>query len=573
MRGAPALPPDFQNFPYVDAGAPKGGELRLAEIGSYDSLVPWLIKGTAPPQLDWVYDRLMARSWDEPFTLYPLIAASVDVSPDKKTLTFHLDPRAKFNDGKAILAEDIEFSWQFLRDHGRPNTRRIFKTVDDVKRVDDRTITFHFKPDADAEAPMIVAMMTVLPKHYWAPMGAAALNTTLTPPVSSGPYKISKVEPGRTLILSRDKNYWAADLPSRRGQFNFDTVRVDFYRDDGIAVQAFKAHAFDFRRETNPKRWAQDYNVPGIKKENLTDGKPAPFRAFVFNTRRDWFKDIRVREALQLAFDFEWLNKNLFNGAYARTTSIYPKSALAASDSSPPLAGERLALPDGSSGRMPGEGESSPFPLSVASRLLSPASGGEESEERMNLRRAMGLLKDAGWNVKTGKLQNADGKDFSFEILLNDPSDEKIALYYAHALARLGITPAIRTIDSAQFTGRLEQFDFDMTVAQWVSTLSPGSEQAVYWGSRAAASPGSRNYAGIADPQVDADIAALNAAKTQSELETAAHALDRRIMAGAYFIPLYYAPSDWVAYWPQRVRPPEKLSLYGTALEAWHAAP
>jgi len=542
MRGAPALPENFQNFPYVNPDAPKGGELRLAEIGTFDSLVPWLIKGTAPPQLDWVYDKLMARSWDEPFTLYPLIAQSARLSDDKKTLMFQIDPRARFQDGVSITAEDIKFSWEFLRDHGRPNTRRMFKMVDKVEVPDAQHITFHFKPDADAEAPMILAMMTVLPKHYWAPMGATGQNTTLTPPVGSGPYKITRVDAGRTLVLTRDKNYWAADLPSRRGQFNFDIVRVDFYRDDMAALLAFKSHAYDFRREANPKRWVLDYNVKGIQKENQTDGKPAPFRALVFNTRRELFKDIRVRKALQLAFDFKWLNKNLFNGAYARAESIYPKSVLA------------------------------------DSTYHAPQTDGAGSEsQRENLRRAQALLRDAGWEIKKGELQNAHGDKFSFEILLNNPSDEKVALYFAHSLERLNITARIRTVDSAQFTGRLEQFDFDMTVAQWVSTLSPGSEQAVYWGSRAAAQLGSRNYAGIADAAIDADIAALNAAHSNEDLIAAVHRLDRAIMAGAYFIPLYYAPADWIAYWPGRITPPkdskEKPSLYGTALEAWWAKP
>lgn len=538
MRGAPALSENFQNFSYVNPNAPKGGTLRLAEIGTFDSLVPWLIKGTAPPQLDWVYDRLMARSWDEPFTLYPLIAQSAELSANKKTLTFHIDPRARFQDGVPITSDDIKFSYEFLLSHGRPNTRRIFKTVENVTVKDSHTIAFHFRPDADPEAPMIVAMMTVLPKHYWEPMGLAAQNTTLTPPVGSGPYKIAHVDAGRSIILERDKHYWAADLPSRRGQFNFDTVRVDFYRDDTAALLAFKSHAYDFRRESNPKRWAQDYNVPGVRQENFTDGKPAPLRALAFNTRRDLFKDIRVREALQLAFDFEWLNKNLFNGAYARAESIYPKSALADGTWKAPHT-------DGS----------------------GPAG------QRENLRRAQELLAAAGWRIKGGELQNDKNQPFSFEILLNDPTDEKIALYYAQSLGRLGITPRIRTIDSAQFTGRLEQFDFDMAAVQWVSTLSPGSEQAVYWGSRAAVMPGSRNYAGIAEPAVDGDIAALNQADTKVDFTAAAHALDRAIMAGRYFIPLYDAPADWVAYWPVSITPPEKLSLYGTVLEAWWAKP
>ncbi len=538
MRGAPALSENFQNFPYVNPDAPKGGELRLAEIGTYDSLAPWLIKGAAPPQLEWVYDRLMARSWGEPFTLYPLIAQSAELSGDRKTLSFTIDPRAKFQDGVAITADDIKFSWEFLRDHGRPNTRRMFKMVGDVAVADAHHIIFHFKPDADGEAPMIIAMMTVLPKHYWEPMGAAAQNTTLTPPVASGPYKITRVDAGRTIILTRDKNYWAADLPSRRGQFNFDTVRVDFYRADTAALLAFKSRAYDFRREANPKRWANDYNVKGVQKVEWQDGKPAPFRALVFNTRRELFRDIRVRQALNLAFDFEWLNKNLFNNAYARAESIYPKSALADDHYHAPHT-------DGS----------------------GPAG------QRDNLRRAQELLADAGWRIQNGMLQNAVGQPFNFEILLNDPTDEKIALYFAHSLQRLGITARIRTIDSAQFTGRLEQFDFDMTAAQWVSTLSPGSEQAVYWSSRAAAQPGSRNYAGINDPMIDTDITALNAARTNEDLTAAAHRLDRAMMNGAYFIPLYYAPADWIAYWPDRIAPPAQRSLYGTALEAWWAKP
>lgn len=535
MRGAPQLPNNFTHFSYVDPAAPKGGELRLAEVGTFDSVLPWLIKGNVPWEIDWMHDKLMARSWDEPFTLYPLIASGAKLSDDRRTLTFQIDPRARFQDGHPITAADVQFSYEFLLKNGRPNTRRIFAAVEKTE-IENNQITFHFKKDSDPEAPMIVAMMTVLPKHYWEPMGARATQTSLAPPVASGPYKIKSLEAGRTIILERDPNYWAKDLPSRRGQYNFDTVRIDFYRDDAAALLAFKAGAYDFRREIDPRRWREQYDVPGLKRAEFANGAPAPLRAFAFNTRRELFSDLRVREALNLAFDFEWLNKNLFQNAYQRTQSIFPRSMLA--DDS----------------------------------YHAPQSNGD-GYNRDNLRRAQSLLLDAGWQLRDGKLQNAAGRNFAFEILLNAPADEKIALAFQRSLKKLGITLTIRTLDAAQFAGRLEQFDFDMAVVQWASTLSPGSEQNVYWGSRAATLNGSRNYAGIADPDVDTEIAHLNQASDQADFMAAARALDRRIMAGQYFIPLYYAPRDWAAYWPGRVSPPENPSLYGTVLESWYAKP
>ncbi|HRJ12934.1 MAG TPA: ABC transporter substrate-binding protein, partial [Alphaproteobacteria bacterium] len=274
MRGDPELLADFTHFPYANENAPKGGELRLTEVGTFDSVIPWLIKGTVPWQLDWMHDKLMARSWDEPFTLYPLIASAAKLSDDRRTLAFQIDPRAKFQDGHPITAQDVKFSYEFLLKNGRPNTRRIFAAVDDVVVSDAQNISFHFRENSDPEAPMIVAMMTVLPRHYWEPMGARAAQTSLAPPVASGPYKITSLDVGRTIILERDENYWAKDLPSRRGQFNFDRVRVDFYRDDTAALLAFKAGAHDFRRETDPRRWAESYDVPGIKKAEFKNSAP-----------------------------------------------------------------------------------------------------------------------------------------------------------------------------------------------------------------------------------------------------------------------------------------------------------
>lgn len=535
MRGAPVLPQNFTHFPYVNENAPKGGELRLAEIGTFDSVIPWLIKGTAPWQLDWMHDKLMARSWNEPFTLYPLIASGAKMSDDHSALTFQIDPRARFQDGQPITAEDVKFSYEFLLKNGRPNTRRIFAAVEKTD-IQNNEITFHFKKDSDPEAPMIVAMMTVLPRHYWERMGERATQTSLKPPVASGPYKIKSLEQGRTLILERDPDYWAKDLPSRRGQFNFDTVRVDFYRDDTAALLAFRARGYDFRREADPRRWMGEYHIKGLTKAEMKSGAPAPLRALVFNTRRELFSNIRVREALDLAFDFEWLNKNLFQNAYARTESIFPRSMLASGEYHAP--------------RTDGSGYN-----------------------RDNLRRAQELLSAAGWEFKNGKLQNAKGENFRFEILLNNPTDEKIALAYQRSLKRLGITADIRTIDAAQFTGRLEQFDYDMTVWQWSSTLSPGSEQNVYWGSRAADQRGSRNYAGIQNAEVDRDITALNHANDPADFIAAARHLDTAIMTGHYFIPLYHARDDWMAYWPDRITPPKMPSLYGAALESWWAKP
>ncbi len=537
MHGQPKYPHNFQHFDYVNPNAPQGGSATFGEVGTFDNMLPWLIKGRPAAGLDFVNDHLMQRSWDEPFTMYGLIAETVELADDRSWIAFAINPAARFQDDTPIMAADVAYSFNIMKQHGRPNTRRMFGNVARVEITAPRRIVFHLKRDADPETPMILALLQVLPQHYWQQHDPTV--TSLAPPIGSGPYKIIKVEAGRSITYEKVKNYWAQNLPSVKGLYNFKTVRYDYYRDDGVALQAFKSGAFDFRRELNPKRWASDYTVKdnkNLKRAQLTDGKPAPLTAFVFNTRRDLFADIRVRQALTLAFDFEWLNKQLFNGAYARTTSIFPKSALAAHD--------WIA------------------PTTDASGLAG---------QRNNLRRAQDLLQQAGWQITDNQLVDAHNKRFAFEILLNNPADEKVALYFMRTLTRLGITAKIRTVDSAQYLGRMAQFDYDMTLVTWISTLSPGSEQLVYWGSAAAQQPGSRNYAGVADAKIDALARSLNTARDQPELVARAQELDSRIMQGVYFIPLYHLPYDMIAWWQNKITRPEIVPLYGAVLESWWA--
>ena len=565
LIGDAKYPNGFQHYDFVNPAAPKGGTVTYGVIGTFDSLQPWLIRGQPAANLNLMYDTLMARSPDEPFTLYPLIAKQVDWQPERRILQFDLDPRARFHDGQAITADDVIFSFEQLKTHGRPNTRRMYKLATCVTKLNDLSVQFELQDNYDPELPMILAMMTIVPEHFWHNKDFS--RTLLSPPVGSGPYRIQSLEPGRRITYERVKDYWAKDLPVNVGLYNFDSVRYDYYRDDSVALQAFQSGGFDVRRELVASKWQ---NLPtngqgkngAIKKLELTDGKPEGFRAFTFNTRRDSFKDRRVRQALQLAFDFEWINKTLYRGAYTRTASVYPKSFLAAK--AEPSADELKLL--------------QPFHEQLPPEVFGPAwqpphsDGSGPAGMRANLRRAEKLLNDAGYDLVKGRLLNrATQKPFTFEILLNDPADEKLALEYGRALKRLGIAAGIRTIDSAQYTGRIASYDFDMIIYKWISTLSPGSEQLVYWGSEAARANGSRNYAGIQSPAIDAIAKSLTAAKSYDELLTSAHALDRILMHGAYFIPLYYQPTDWIAYYPARVMPTPRIPLYGSLFEAWYS--
>ncbi len=455
MHGEPRYAAGFSHFDYADPSAPQGGVFRNAATGTFDTLNPFIVRGRAALGLGYVSESLMQRSWDEPFSLYGLIAESITVPDDRSWVEFTLRPEARWHDGVPITPADVLFSWRTLRDHGRPNHRSYYGKVAHAEQTGERTVRFTFKASADPEAPgdrempLIMGLMPILPEHAWKTREFD--RTTLEPPLGSGPYRVARFEPGRSIVYERVPDYWGRDLAVNRGQYNFAEIRYDYYRDDGVALEAFKADAYDFRRETDPTKWATGYDFPAahdgrVKVELLPHGRPEPMRALIFNTRRPQFADRAVREALGYALDFEWMNRTLFHGAYRRTASYYPNSELAASG--PPSPAE-LAVLEPLRGNLP--------PEVFGPAYVPPATDGSgPTGLRGNLRKAQELLASAGWTVRDGLLRNAQGAALEFEILLVSSADEKVALEFARALQQIGVTAKVRTVDSAQYQARLE---------------------------------------------------------------------------------------------------------------------
>ncbi|MCB9989460.1 MAG: ABC transporter substrate-binding protein [Rhodospirillales bacterium] len=553
-HGTPKYGPDFDHLSYVNPDAPKGGTLKQARIGTFDTLNPFSIKGKADDGLALFYDRLMARVWDEPFTLYPLIAESVDIPEDRSALTVHINPAARFHNGNPITADDVLFSFETLKEKGRPNMRQIYRLVETIEKIDDHTVKMTFGEGYNRETVMILAMMPVLSKAYWT--GRDFEETTLDTPVGSGPYRIAEVDPGRKLVLERVPDYWAANLPVNRGQFNFDRLVFDYYRDDTVAFESFKAGEYDLRRENDIAQWVSAYDFTAVqngavKTQSFPHARPEKVRSLIFNTRRAPFDDIRVRKALTLALDFDWINKTLFHGHFKRITSYYPNSELAAHGQ--PSAGETALL--------------GPWKDQLPEDVFGPSWTPPASDVRQNLKTADALLKEAGWTIENGR-RVKNGQPFSFEILLNAPEEEKIALAFIRSLKRLGIDAHVRVLDSAAYRGRLNDYDFDMTLYYWWNSLSPGTEQMLYWSCAAANQPARWNFAGICNPAVDALAQDIADAKDRADLVAHAHALDRVLMAGHYMIPLYYAGEDDIAY-RAFLHHPETIPIYGPVLETW----
>lgn len=559
----PKYGPGFQHLTYANPAAPKGGTLRQAATGAFDNLHPFLITGQAAARLNLTYDTLMRRVWDEPFSVYALIAESVVLSPDRRRMEFRLNPAARFHDGHPVTAEDVRFSLEALRTHGRPNTRRTYGLVDKIETPDDHSVIFHLDPAAERELPLVLAMLPVLPAHYWADKEFG--DTTLTPPLGGGPYRIASIDPGRQIIYQRVDDYWGADLPVNRGHYNFDRVQIEYFRDNDVALEAFKAGETDFRREGDPTAWATRYDVPGsagqaLNLEELAHQRPDWARALIMNTRRTPLDDLRVRQALDLAFDFEWLNRAVFRGAYKRIESYFPNSELAATGT--PTAGEATLL--------------EPFADTLPAAVFNDAYSAPQTDgsgmagRRGNLRHAIALLREAGWQLKGGKLVDADGEQMQLEILIQTGAEEGIVLEWTRTLARLGIKAGIRSVDATQFRQRLNAFDYDVVLYRWINTLSPGLEQRLYWGSEFADQQGSRNYAGVRSEAVDALAAGIANAESREDLITHAHALDRVLTHNHYAVLLYHLGHDLVAYWDP-VQRPENTPLYGLVIEAWWA--
>ncbi len=567
MHGAPALPADFTHLPYANPDAPKGGRLVQGVLGTFDSLNPLIVRGVAvqqvaavQPMRGLVIESLMARGNDEAFTLYGLLARSVETDDTRSYVTFHIDPRARFSDGQPVTAEDVLFSWALLRDKGRPNHRQYYSKVAKAEAPDPLTVRFDLSAN-DRELPLILGLMPILPKH--AVDVATFEETTMTPPIGSGPYRVSAVKPGASVTLTRNPDYWGLNLPVNRGLWNFDEIRLDFYREANGQFEAFKRGLYDFRVENEPLRWQNGYDFPAARngeviRDTIKTGMPQPSEFLVFNTRRPMFSDIRVRQALTLLFDFEWINRNYFFGLYTRAAGFFAGSELSAY------------------GRAAGDREREllkPFVSHIPPDILDgsyrlPVSDGS-GRDRATLRSALKLLSEAGYDLDGTVLRQRSTKaPLTFEILVTTRDQERIALAYTRDLKRAGIEATVRAVDAVQFEQRRLGFDFDMIHNRWDQSLSPGNEQWFYWGSEAADHQGTRNYMGAKDPAIDATIAALLEARERPAFVSAVRALDRALMSGFYAIPLFNAGEQWIARW-NRIERPVATALTGYLPETW----
>lgn len=546
LYGEPKYAGDFQHFDYVNPDAPKGGTVRLGAFGSFDTLNPFTLKGENAVGLTLVYETLMMQSADEPFSEYGLLAEKIFVFPDRTGVTFTLNSKAKFADGTPVKASDVVWTFNTLKTKGNPAYRSYYSEVTGAKADDEKRVTFTFQSGNNRELPLILGQLPVLPEHAWTKRKFE--DTTLEKPLGSGPYAVKEFQTGRSIDYVRRKDYWGWDLPVMRGRYNFDAFHFDYYRDLTVMFEAFKAGSLDFWQEMIARQWATGYDVPAVKdgrivKESIKHEEPQGMQGFFFNTRRDVFKDARVRHALAYAFDFAWTNSSMFFGQYTQTKSYFANSELA---SSGVPEGLELAALEPFRDKLP--------PALFTQPIDIPVTDGK-GDIRENLKKAAALLKEAGWEIKKGVMTNAAGTPFTFEIVVAQDAFERVLLPFAKNLERLGITARLRRVDTAQYINRMNDFDFDMTVGSIRQSLSPGNEQLGFWGSAAADQPGSNNIAGIKKPVVDGLIAAIINAPSREELVARTRALDRVLLWGWYAIPNWHLSNHRVAYWNRFARP------------------
>ncbi|MEE9313335.1 MAG: extracellular solute-binding protein [Rhizobiaceae bacterium] len=577
MRGMPALPADYTHLPYANPDAPKGGRLIYGVKGTFDDLNPFDLKsirtggrGVWDPVFgNLVFETLLKRSKDEPFTLYGLIAEKVEMPDDRKWIEFHLNPIAKFSDGVEVKISDVIFTFNLLKEKGRPPYSSRMKTVAKMEQTGGRSIKLWFNDRASRETPMLFGLMPVLPEH--ATDVATFGQSTLKPPVASGPYVVSEVKPGERITYTRNPDYWAKDLPIQRGFFNFDEIRVDYYRSANAQFEGFKKGLFHVYPENSPSKWRTAYDFPALAdgrvvKEVFPSRTPSGMLGFVFNTRRAKFSNRNVRKALAMLFDFEWANENLFFGAYQRTSSYWQDSTLS-SLGNPASEAEKTLL--------------SPYPDSVSKEIMggtyrAPKSNGTGVDRKL-LRSALSLLRKQGYSLKNGKLIGKDGRLLQFEILIAGSAGisgqdiERLALSYKRTASKLGIAVEVRLVDDTQYQARKGSFEYDITVVRYSSSLSPGAEQHFRWGSRSKSIEGSFNFAGTSEPAIDAMIDALLEAKTEAQFQDAVRAYDRVLMSGHYVIPLYHLGEQRIARWKHIARP-QQTPLYGPRTPTWWAA-
>ena len=541
MHGDPKYSSDFKFVNYVNPDAPKGGKVIFSSTGSFDTFNPFVLKGTAVAGIGNIYETLTTSSSDEAFTEYGLIAETIEWPDDRSWVAFTIRKEAIWHDGKKITPEDVIWTFNTLMKNGHPFYKYYYADVIEVIKESKNKVKFNFKGNTNLELPLIVGQLPVLPKHYW--INKNFEETSMDIPIGSGPYKIKNFEPGRSISYELDRNYWGKDIPIKKGTENFSIIRYEYYKDRSIEREAFKSGNIDFFSENTSKDWATSYDTPAlkadlIKKELIEHENPQGMQAFAFNTRRDFFNDRRVREALSYAFDFEWTNKNLFYNAYKRTNSFFENSELASS-----------GLPSGKE-----LGLLTPYmdvlPQEVFSEIYNPPQTDGSGFMRTELQKATSLLKSAGWQLVDGKLINKkSNKKFEFEILLVSSAFERIVLPFKDNLEKLGIEVSIRTIDSAQYQNRLDTLDFDMIVSTFSQSLSPGNEQRNFWGSDAAKTNGSRNIIGINDTVIDLLIEKIISAKSREDLIYSTRALDRVLLWGHYVIPQWHISAYRTLYW------------------------
>ncbi len=568
MHGTPALPADYKNFPYVNPDVKKGGKITYGVVGTFDNLNPFIIKsnrttarGMWDPQFgNLVYEALLQRSSDEPFTLYGLLAETVEWDEDRTFVQFNLNPKAKWSDGQPVTPEDVMFSFELLRDKGRPPFSRRLDVVSKMEKVGEHGVRFTFNDKADRETPLIFGLFPVLPKHAIDP--ETFDRTTLTPPVGSGPYKVKSLKPGESITYERDPNYWGKDIPAKVGMDNYDQISVQYFLQDTTLFESFKKGDIDIYLDGNPGHWASAYDFPAatsgtVVKDVFQPKLPSGMLGFVFNTRRPIFADIKVREGLSLVFDFEWANKNLYSGAYKRTQSFWQNSDL--SSFGVPADARELELLG------PIKDKIDPAILDGSYKLPETDGSGRD---RKVLKQAVDLLKQAGYTIQGGKMADASGKQLAFEIMTQNPDQEKLAVAYQRSLQTIGVAASIRTVDDSQYQSRTNSFDYDMIMKAYTSSLSPGNEQLGRWSSAARTREGTDSFAGANDPNIDTLIDHLLRARSTEDFTASVRSYDRLLLSNHYVLPLYHIDQQWVAR-NKRIGRPDKMPLYGYQLQTW----
>lgn len=574
MHGATKYADGFTHLDYTNPDAPKGGTLKNSAIGSFDSLNPFIIKGSPAAGLAFIgqsmiYDSLMEQSHDEPFSMYGLLAQTIEYdTSDRSWVAFNLNPAAKWADGKPVTAEDVVWSFNIFLEKGTPFFKAYYGDVTKAEATSPTRVKFTFKDAGNAELPLILSQLAILPKHFWTAEGKDFSSTSLNIPLGSGPYEIEKIDAGRSITYKRRADYWGKDLPINKGKFNFDTIEYDYYKDSNVALEAFFAGEYDYRLENVAKLWETSYDAPAVKdgriiKEEIKHQRPQGMQGFIYNIRRPIFKDVKVRQALAYAFDFEWSNKQFAYGGYKRTDSFFENSELAATDGAP--TGRVLEILETYRGKIPDE--------VFTSRYAPPKTDGS-GNLRANLRTAMNLLDDAGYKLgKDGIRMNDKGERLTFEIIDSNPLFERWVLPFIANLKKIGVEANFRTLDPAQYQNRMNDFDYDMTIMSIGQSDSPGNEQRDYWASVKADMAGSRNYIGIKSEVIDDIIEKLIQAPNRAELVALTQSLDRILLSGYYVIPHWHIDYWRVAYWAKLGRP-ETLSHLTPAIDdTWWVKP